>query len=1129
MSPAVAQTITYSNGQTQTSPIVLTLPGDTLDVTTGTATQAGNISGNGSITKTGAGTLNLTGNNVYSGGTNLDGGTLEIDHTTALGISNVQIDNSDTELLVNANGTIANTVGIADTIDTTLAAAHGTNVTFSDVMFGAATIHFGSNGNDGTIMLIAGGTLGAMTISVDAGVLRPFNGFTSAITGAPGNSLNVGAAGTYDLNAIGATTARLTGTGHITNNGATAATLITNSSISNFDGVIQDGTSTTALHLTNASHLGLGGVNTYTGGTIIDTGSILIGNATSIQGQILNNGAIDFTQNANGTFSGDISGTGDLVKNGVGTLNLTGNNTYSGGTNLDDGTLQIGQTTVLGIGNIQISNSGTELLVDTNGALTNTVGMLSNIDTTLAAAHGTNVTFGDVVFGASTVHFGSTGNDGIITLIAGATLGTLAISVDDGILRPSNGFTSTITGTLGDSLNIGTAGTYDLNGIDTTTARLTGNGHVTNNGGSAATLVTSSSISNFDGDIGDGNSTTALHLTNASHLGLYGTNTYTGGTIIDIGSTLNGNTASLQGQILNNGGIDFAQNTNGTYAGDISGTGSFVKNGTASLNLTGNNTYGGATNVFNGRLAVNGALPNSIVTIASGGTLGGNGTVAGIIANSGGIIGPGNSIGTLHVAGNVGFNVGSIYQVEVTGAGQSDQILATGTATINGGTVQVLAQGGFYGGTTDYTILNAAGGVTGTFAGVTSNYAFLTPTLSYDNNNVYLDLASNGLVFQSVAATPNQLATAGGAESLGVGNPVYDTIQGLTAADAQAAYDSLSGEVHASTANTLLSNAHYLSDAMIGRLRQSDIESDNTAAHQLAALDTPASDILAIDTAAGPTASHAVWGQAFGGWRETDGAKNTARLDNTTSGFVMGVDGQIATDWRLGIAAAYSHSDEDLAARNSSAAIDSYHIATYGGGHVGPVALRAGGSYSFNRIASSRDVGVGSINDHDKASYSARTAQVFGEIGYDARIGPVALEPFAGMTYVNLQTDSFTEKGGTTALHGRSSNQDLPYSTLGLRAAGEIAQFDGATLTARGALGWRHAFGDVTPTTSLTFASGSDAFTVTGTPISRNALVVQAGLDLAVTDRLAISLNYDGQLATDARDNAVQAQAKFTF
>ena len=106
------------------------------------------------------------------------------------------------------------------------------------------------------------------------------------------------------------------------------------------------------------------------------------------------------------------------------------------------------------------------------------------------------------------------------------------------------------------------------------------------------------------------------------------------------------------------------------------------------------------------------------------------------------------------------------------------------------------AGAGTYAANTQYTILNAAGGRTGNFAGVTSNLAFLTPTLAYDANNVFLTLARNAVSFSTVAVTPNQIATslalqnAGNAGDMGA---VQTALTGLSAAQARAAYDSASG------------------------------------------------------------------------------------------------------------------------------------------------------------------------------------------------------------------------------------------------------------------------------------------------------------------------------------------------
>ena len=149
--------------------------------------------------------------------------------------------------------------------------------------------------------------------------------------------------------------------------------------------------------------------------------------------------------------------------------------------------------------------------------------------------------------------------------------------------------------------------------------------------------------------------------------------------------------------------------TSTSFSGAISGTGGLTKIGSGALMLTGASTYTGPTNVNAGILDVNGSLA-SAVTVNNGGTLMGNGTIGGLTISSGGIVAPGNSIGTLNVSGNVAFAAGSTYQVEINAAGQGDKIIATGTATLSGGTVQVIAANGTYTPSTRYTILTANGG-----------------------------------------------------------------------------------------------------------------------------------------------------------------------------------------------------------------------------------------------------------------------------------------------------------------------------------------------------------------------------------------------------------------------------------
>ena len=92
-----------------------------------------------------------------------------------------------------------------------------------------------------------------------------------------------------------------------------------------------------------------------------------------------------------------------------------------------------------------------------------------------------------------------------------------------------------------------------------------------------------------------------------------------------------------------------------------------------------------------------------------------------------------------------------------------------------------------------------------------------------------------------------------------------------------------------------------------------------------------------------------------------------------------------------------------------------------------------------------------------KADYTARTAQAFGEVGYGMSLGNIASEPFAGLAWVHLNTDGFSEAGGAAALTAPSQSLDATFTTLGLRAATVLRLMDGTEMTVHGTLGWRHA------------------------------------------------------------------------
>ncbi|QVV73374.1 S8 family serine peptidase, partial [Serratia marcescens] len=271
-------------------------------------------------------------------------------------------------------------------------------------------------------------------------------------------------------------------------------------------------------------------------------------------------------------------------------------------------------------------------------------------------------------------------------------------------------------------------------------------------------------------------------------------------------------------------GLDF-------WSNDISGHGGLTKEGMGTLVLTGNNTYSGPTLVNQGRLAVNGSV-TSAVSVQSGGIVGGSGTVGSLTARQGGTVAPGNSIGTLNVAGNVSFEPGSRYAVEVGPNGQSDRIQSSGSATIGGGEVAVTLENSpnlltqsevrsLLG--QQYTILSAQQGVSGQFDAVAPNYLFLGTGLSYQPTGVTLSVGRNGTSFASVAQTANERAVAAAADALAAGNPVYESLLGSgTAGEARQAFRQLSGQIHADIASALVNDSRYLREALNGRLRQAE-------------------------------------------------------------------------------------------------------------------------------------------------------------------------------------------------------------------------------------------------------------------------------------------------------------------
>lgn len=883
--------------------------------------------------------------------------------------------------------------------------------------------------------------------------------------------------------------------------------------------------------------------NSYQGGTTLNSGSLLVGNdqalgtgaltttnntslqanvATTLANDIHLNGSLTVSGSYNLGLSGLVDGTGSLSKSGSGNLTLSHANNYSGGTQLSAGTLTLGNGNALGTGTLTVLGAST-LANNGNYTLANDVQLSSGL--TISGTH--DLTLNGVISGVGslikqgqanltlsgpnnyangTTLSGGTltlGNDdalgsGALSVTADATLDTNSALELDNAISIANGAELTLTGDQN----------LSLHGV------LSGSGALTKNGSYDLRLTGTNTYSG------------QLNIANGS-LTLAGNNVLSdadlaiaNGAIVYVGGNNGIDALSGSGNLSLGVGYTLAVGTGDSsslFGGDLTGDASLDKQGSGTLVLNGNSILRQGTFVNGGSLIIGGSAGStasleSAVNVASGALLGGHGRIIGDVdIASGATLAPGNSIGTLSVTGNVTLASGSLFEVEANPDGSADSLTATGDVSLNGATLSLLAGNGSWAPNTSYSIISASN-VIGTFATpVVSNLAFLDTSLDYSSgNSVVLSLTRNDISFANVASTDNQRASAAGIESLATSSALYNAIAGLSASGARAAYDNLSGEIHASLQSALLDDSRYVRESLNQRL--------------LAAQGLTGSNGVLRTSTDGPT----FWLQGYGGWARNDSDNNAARLEHDSQGTLFGADVALNDTWRVGAAVGLGRSDIDAHARDSSADVDSQSLALYASGQWQRLNLRLGAARSWNQIDTRRHVQVGALNEREKASYDATTTQLFSELGYRIDLAPAQLEPFIGLAHVQFDGDAVDEHGGNTALHGQGQEQEVSYSSLGLRGALPLATVADVPVSAQGSLAWQHAFGDTTPDSRLAFAGG-DSFQVQGTPMERNSAVAELGLQAQVTAATRVGLSYSGRFGEDYRDNGVRLALSVGF
>ncbi len=440
----------------------------------------------------------------------------------------------------------------------------------------------------------------------------------------------------------------------------------------------------------------------------------------------------------------------------------------------------------------------------------------------------------------------------------------------------------------------------------------------------------------------------------------------------------------------------------------------------------------------------------------------------------------------------------------------------------------------------------------GTFADVTSNLAFLTPSLSYDPTNVYLLLTRNTSNFADVAITPNQYAVASDLDRIspsatGDMMTVMDSLLGLSDSRARGAYDQMGGLTHASLTEAASFSMNRYIGVLSGRM-----EGFNTGGTILA---DAGNIMLAYSENTGSDAGNTLlaaiqsmkdnnrkeesrdispwglWVKGYGNMGERRGDEISTRYDYKGGGLIAGFDGKVNERLLLGVAAGYSYTKVNMNSLNDDGRVASYRGSLYGAYNIDPWYVNGLIAYGYNRYDTTRNIVFGSIARVAHANYGGHSLSGYVETGYQIKTNAVDIIPVASVQAGSLWRNAFTESdAGALDLNADSDRSSSFIGSLGVKIRKEYKTTKNGSVTPEIRVRWLHEFVNSDYTLNASFAGDPvSAFSVRGDKAHRDSAAIGFGFSWEFDKNFGFALAYDAVLSGDRTEHGGTAGIRYRW